>query len=318
MDLSARNVSPALAAAFCACAGLIALTHRSAEARKPASAEDQLDLPALPAKVLGPLSFGMKPLVADAFFLDGIQLNGGRGAKLPEAEQERYDRAMARALALALDLDPKFEVAYRFAANALQRVTPDGKVYNVRATIPLLEQGVRECPGDWRIPFLLGFYQSFYLGQMADAAANMGIAAHRPGAPAYLGLLATRMAADANDLDTAERMANTMLEQADTDEERAQWQARIVDLHMQRHLNAIEAAAKKFRDRTGAVPHTVDELVASGDLPAVPKEPHGGRYGIDPATGLAGSTKAERLRVFGKQQGKPGSQSQGTSGLEVQ
>jgi hypothetical protein len=303
-----RSVAAALlACALLACA-LLAAAHRAATARRPVSAEDQLDLPALPSRVLGPLSFGLKSVVADVFFLDAIQANGARRLKDPEEKQQRQDRAMARALTTALDLDPKFEVAYRFAGYAGPRQMPDGHAYNVLAMLPLLEKGVRECPGDWRIPFLLGFYQSYYLGRMADAAQNMGIAARRPKAPEYLGLLATRLATDANELQTAERMAIAMMDESQDPDARAQWEARILDLHMERDLHALEAAAHSYRDRTGRFPQSPQALVAAGDLPAVPMEPHGGRYSID-AQGQAHSSASQRLRVRGRQ----GT----TSGLEV-
>jgi hypothetical protein len=308
-SIAAALVSCALVScALVACALLAAFAHRAAAARRPVSAADQLDLPALPSRVLGPLSFGLKSVVADVFFLDAIQANGARRLKDPEEKQQRQDRAMTRALTTALDLDPKFEVAYRFAGYAGPRQMPDGHAYNVLAMLPLLEKGVRECPGDWRIPFLLGFYQSYYLGKMADAAQNMGIAARRPKAPAYLGLLATRLAADANELQTAERMAIAMMQESDDPDARAQWEARIVDLHMERDLHALEAAAHRYRDRTGRFPQSPQALVAAGDLPALPMEPHGGSYSID-AQGQAHSSASQRLRVRGRQ----GT----TSGLEV-
>jgi hypothetical protein len=308
MELASRKVPSAIAAALSACVLVAAFAHRTAAARRPVSAEDQLDLPALPSRVLGPLTFGLKSVVADMFFLDAIQSNGARRPKDPEEAQKRMDRAIARALTTAVDLDPKLEIAYRFAGHAGPRHMPDGHAYNVLAMVALLEKGVRECPDDWHIPFLLGFYQSYYLTRMADAAQNMAIAARRPTAPRYLGLLATRLAADANELQTAERMAISMMEQSDDPETKAQWESRILDLHMERDLRAIEAAAEKYRERTGHLPGSPQTLVASGDLPAVPHEPHGGRYSID-ALGQAHSSASQRLRV----RGRNGT----TSGMEI-
>ena len=308
MERASRRAPLWIAAALVVCVVFATAAHHTAAAARPASAEDQLDLPAVPSRVLGPLSFGLKSMVADLFFLDAVQSNGARRLKDPEERQERMDRSIARALTTALDLDPRFEIAYHFAGHAGPRHMPNGMVYNVLAMVPLLEKGVRECPNDWRIPFLLGFYQSYYLGRMADAAQNIGVAARRPKAPAYLGLLATRLGADANELESAERLAISMREGSEDPETTAQWDARIVDLHMERDLRAIEAAAEKYRERTGHFPGSPQALVASGDLPAVPREPHGGRYSID-AQGQAHSSASQRLRV----RGRPGT----TSGLEV-
>lgn len=298
----------AFAGALAICAALAAAAHGVATAAKPLAAEDQVELPTFSPRVLGPLSFGFRAVGADLSYLDAVQLNGARRASEPEEKLERLERAMARSLATAVELDPKFEGAYRFAGYAGPRQTTNGRAYNVRAMVPLLEKGVRECPDDWRIPFLLGFYQLYYLGEMQEAGRNMAVAARRPHAPAYLGLLATRLEADANDLQTAERMAISMMEESDNAEAREQWEARILDLHMERDLRALEAAAERYRARTGRLPDSLRALVAAGDLPAIPREPHGGRYSID-AEGQAHSSASKRLRL----KGRPGV----SSGLEV-
>lgn len=308
MAATSSTASLAQAGALAACVALAAAAHGTAAANRPVADPDRAELPPLSPAVIGPLSFGFRAVVADVFFLDAIQLNGARHLDDPEESLERNERAMSRALATAVALDPKFEVAYRFAGYAGPRQTLTGKAYNVLATVPLLEQGVRECPGDWRIPFLLGFYQLYYLGRMGDAGRNMAIAAQRPHAPAYLGLLATRLAADADDLRTAERMAIGMLEQSEDPGMREQWEARLLDLHMERDLRDIEKAAERYRARTGRLPASPRELVAAGDLKELPREPHGGRYSLD-ATGQAHSSASQRLRVRGRR----GT----TSGLEV-
>ena len=79
----------------------------------------------------------------------------------------------------------------------MPRHTSDGKVTNVLQVEVILAKGVRERADDWRIPFELGFIQSYYLGHFEDAAHNLATAARTPGAPDYLSFLATRTAAEA-------------------------------------------------------------------------------------------------------------------------
>jgi hypothetical protein len=69
-------------------------------------------------------------------------------------------------------------------------------------------------------------------------------------------------------------------------------------LHVERDLQAIEEAARRYRQARGAWPQSVQALAAAGFLSRVPREPHGGRYLIDP-DGSARSTAAERLRAYG-------------------
>jgi hypothetical protein len=208
-------------------------------------------------------------------FLEAIQVFGGRRQNLTLAEGAPDDRRIYRLLEYATDLDPRFRGAYRFAGYAMPRTTVDGRVANTIPTEQILQRGGRERPDDWQILFLLGYVQAFYVGEIQQAAANLARAARLPGAPKYLGLLANRLTVQGGDLDAAEAMARTMAEQASEEKTQAEWQARLVDLRMERDIRSIEAAAKRFRTRTGHDPTSVAELVRSGDLPSVPREPHG-------------------------------------------
>src|SRR5438105_1180354 len=178
----------AVVAAAAAGAGLV---RARGQALQPDSPARVFDVPSIPAEVARPFSFGMRSLAADLTFLEAIQIHGSRSLKLPEPEARRDDWAMTLLFRYTTDLDEKFAGAYRFTGNALPRHTIDGKVYGVFATEYLLEKGVRERPDDWRISFLLGFIESYYLGKMGEAARHIAHAAQQQGAPGYLGLLAT-------------------------------------------------------------------------------------------------------------------------------
>jgi hypothetical protein len=255
-------------------AGAAGLRSRADRLRPPA-VETQLEIPPFPAEIIQPFSFGFSSLFADAMFLEAIQVFGGRRQNLTLAEGAPDDRRLYRLLEYATDLDPKFRGAYRFAGYALPRTTLEHRVANAIPTEYILQRGVRERPDDWQIPFVLGYVQAFHLGETQQAAENLARAARLPGAPRYLGLLANRLTAQGGDLDAAEAMARTMAEQASEEKTQADWQARLVDLRMERDIRGIEAAAKRFRDRTGRNPESLAELVRSGDLPSVPVEPHG-------------------------------------------
>jgi hypothetical protein len=255
--------------------------------------------PLFPPEVSRPFSFGMRSLLADLTFLQAVQIHGGRKTNVDAKTGAADDRALARLLDYTTELDPKFCGAYRYAGSAMPRHTSDGKATDVVATEQLLRRGVRDCPDDWRIPFLLGFLDSFYLGQMDAAAKAMADAAKHPDAPRYVGFLATRLAADAGAVDLGEKLAMAMEAQATEEETRAAWHERILDLRMEQDLRTIQAAAERYRERTKKPPPTVAALVQSGDLRVAPVEPHGGRYVILP-DGEPASTAAPRLRIRGR------------------
>lgn len=298
--------------AFVAAAALLALgtgvlRPRAQALRAPPGAL-QFDIPPIPADVLRPFSFGMRSLIADLTFLEAIQVLGGIRKARTADEGAADDRLLDRLLTYSTDLDPKFAGAYRFAGNAMPRHTLDDKITNALQAETILKKGARERPDDWRIPFELGFIQSYYLGRFGEAAVNLGAAARAPGSPAYLGLLATRAAADAGELDLAERMATVMAAEASEESTHEEWNKRLLDLRMERDLRAIEAAIARHQARTGAKPPSIQALVRSGDLKRMPSEPHGGRYQLD-ESGEPRSTAAQRLRIRGRRET--------TAGLEV-
>ena len=295
----ARSRSLLTPALLLGLAAAIAALRLSAVAVQPLRPELQLDIPAFPIEVAKPFSFGLSSLVSDLTFLEAIQVNGARKTSVSLAAGKQDDRVLSRLLQYSVDLDPKFRGAYRFTAAALPRHTTDGYAANVFTTEQILRTGIRERPDDWQIAFQLGFIESFYLGKMREAGDAMARAAKLEGAPRFLGLLATRLHADAGDLFTAEQMASEMEEQATEDAARETWHERILDLRVERALRQIEAAAAQYKARTGTPPRDLEVLVAAHDLPALPHEPRGGRYLLQP-DGEARSTATARLRIRGR------------------
>ncbi|HWE26084.1 MAG TPA: hypothetical protein VG496_19265 [Myxococcales bacterium] len=270
-----------------------------ADALRPVKEAARFDIPALPADIARPFSFGLRSVVADVMFLQAIQVHGSQRKARTAEEGAADDRAINRLLTYATDVDPKFAGAYRFAGNAMPRHTTDGKATNVLQARAILKKGVLERPDDWRIPFTLGFIETYYLGEFAEAAHHLAQAARAPGSPAYVAFLATRAAAEGGDLDFGFQLANAMAAQANEESTQKEWQRRLLDLRMERDLRTIDAAVERYRQRLGRAPGSLQELVRAGDLDRIPAEPHGGRYELD-SSGEARSTAGERLRIRGR------------------
>jgi hypothetical protein len=288
----------ALAFAFALAIAAAGALRVSARARGPAPVESELDIPPIPGDIARALTFGFRSLLADLTLLEAIQLLPMRHGDMPPEVAGPIDRRLFRLLEYAVEVDPRFAGAYRFAGAALPHETMDGKVYGVLHAVRILEQGLRERPDDWHMGFLLGFMQSYYLRDFPAAARSLAVAAKQPGAPGYVGLLATRLAAQGGELQLAMSLAEAMLAVANEEETRKQWRDRVDALHLERDLRAIEDAAQRYRELNGTPARSVQTLVAAGLLPSVPREPRGGRYVLE-GDGTARSTSAERLRAYG-------------------
>lgn len=274
----------------------LASLRARATALQPAAIETRFDVPPFPSEVARPFSFGFRAFAADVAFIQAIQVYGGRKGSVTYAAGLLEDHQTARLLTYSTDLDPEFRGAYRFAGNALPRHTIDGKAAGVLAAEQLVAKGTRNRPDDWQLWFQLGFLRAFYLNESLAAAEAMKEAARLPGSPRYLGMLAARLAANADDLRSAEGLAREMLAQATEDSAKAEWEERLVELETEARARQLDRATETYRARVGALPPSPDTLVRSGDLAALPPEPRGGTWTID-GLGLARSDKTRRLRL---------------------
>jgi hypothetical protein len=297
VPIALRGATLAVAFSFCVVAAVV--LRLSAQARTPADVADELDVPPIPGEVAHALSFGFRSLLADFTLLEAIQVLPQRHGDMTPEIAGPIDRRLSRLLDYTVQIDPKFTGAYRFAAAALPHESMDGRTaYGVLDAMRILEQGLRERPEDWHMGFLLGFMQSYYLRDYPAAARSLAAAARQNGAPPWVGLLATRLAAQGGDLFVATSLAEAMLAQANEESTRKEWQDRVDALHMERDLRAIEDAAQRYREAKGHPARSVQALVAAGFLPGVPREPHGGRYVLE-ADGTVRSTALGRLRAYG-------------------
>lgn len=267
----------------------------AAHERRPSDVDALLAMPPLPAGVLQALSLGFSSATADLSFIQAIQLFGDRSSR-PEAEEALRRHAMYRLLDYATDLDPLFTYAYIFGGLSVPVPKSDGSALNAEEAATLLRKGVRKVD-DWRVPFNLIYVESAYLLDFAAAAEAAAEAARREGRPPFVPLLATRLAAQGGTLETGIVLAQTLLEEAETDEEREQYAERLELLHMETLLRHVDRAAADFEAQQGRRPSDLAELYAARLLAPLPPEPNGGEWLLDPDTGLAKSSAVTRLRM---------------------
>lgn len=239
---------------------------------------------------LKPALLGYHHLGADILWLRLIQVIGKKQNSADEYEW------MYHALDVLTTLDPQYAYAYYAGGVILGDLANRTDLSN-----RLLEKGVKANPDVWNIPFLLGYNYYFLLGDPAKGAEYIMEAARRPDGPSYLPGLATRMAAEAGNPDTALAFLEARLTDTQDPEMREFLANRMKEVIIERDLRILESAVEAYRTQHRALPATFTDLVAAGTLPVLPEEPFGGDYRLDPKTGsVSSSTHPERLRTFFK------------------
>jgi tetratricopeptide (TPR) repeat protein len=235
-------------------------------------------------KYLKAISLGHAPLLADFVYLWAIQYY----SDYTQADRYRYvEHVFGDVIA---ELDPGYIDPYWLGAVIL---TTEGK--DEEAGLRLLDRGFEKNPSAWILPFLAG-WECERFGRFDRAAAYFDRAAKAPGAPPDLFRLKAGMTARTGNLREAiSRWQDVLGDPRNNDEARAIAARQIRTLTVRADVQDLDAAIAAFRARNGRPPHSLDELVRSGIVSALPQDPDGNAYAYDPSAGTVSSAASRVL-----------------------
>jgi len=240
-----------------------------------------------PGDYLKPLLLGYHHVTADILWLRMIQIIGERKVSAKDYEW------LAHGLDVITTLDPHYTYPYQVGGIVLAELA-----HRVDLSNRLLEKGESANPTYWWLPFHRGFNAFFHLRDYVEASDHMARAARLPGAPAYVPPLAARLYAQAGNPDVALEFLDTMWRQTEDEMVRASLEVRMKEVVIERDIRMLEEAVGRYQARVRRAPRELSELVLAGLLRALPQEPFGGVYRLDPTTGaITSSTHPDRLRV---------------------
>lgn len=279
MHLRIALQSVAVLAALAVLAGIVAITGTRLDRASAAvtAAEEPVYLPK--AEYLRPMSLGWQNVLADLLWFRAINYFGAH------YRSDRTYRWLAHMCELVTDLDPRAEHVYRFGGVILP-----WEANQADAGIRLLEKAVVQFPDSWLFAYHLGFHYYFFKNDTAKALEHLRRAMALPGAHPAVARLVAGLAAERYGPETTMEFLSGLQDDVDSADIRAVLQEHMQSAQLDQHLQQIGAAAAAYQARTGGYPLTVDTLVDAGLLTAVPADPFGGRYQIDPLTGAVSST----------------------------
>jgi hypothetical protein len=254
-------------------------------------------------------AFGFDAVIADYYWFQAIQVVG-RG-NVQDSIQ------LGQLVDVVTTLDPWVDHPYRFAAVWMM----DSEA-NVRKANELLRRGIAHHPDDWRNHFHLGFNLFFLLDEPAAAADSLEEAIALPGSPAYLRRLVARLRGAGGSLETAASFLYGLALEAPSDEERAAYEGALLEIETERVARTLDEARARYRERHGRDLSAPEDLLAGPEpiLAALPRDPSGGAWILDPANGeivsdvvkhryrakidLVNRRRIERVRAAGKPDGE--------------
>ncbi len=240
------------------------------------------------------VSLGYRGLVADLLWLQAIQVMGER--KLSAEEGHWLYDAVDR----ITTLDPKFVRAYEAGSHALCILVVMPEESN-----RLLEKGIQHNPQEWKLPFLLGINYYFELADDKKAAEAMAKAARLPGAPEGVARLAAKLFVSARSPQQAVELLAKVYEETSDENVRKMLEVRLKESLVERDIQILEQVISRYQAMYSRRPERLENVVEQGLLLELPREPFGGHYLYEPATGAVRSSEvAERMRIAARRRGQ--------------
>ena len=243
----------------------------------PAAGVDWIRSPELMRR----LALSLDSVLADVYWIRSVQYYGD--TRLSADEKKEYGR-LYTLLDITTELDPRFNIAYRFGAILLSEGHPNG-AGNTKQAIALLEKAIKEMPDKWQYPHDAGFVEYWWNRDAAAAAKWLLRAADVPGAPSYLRPVAAMMLAEGGEERSARALWTELEASAEHDWLRQAARRGLLQLDAEAVLQQLQPIVNHFHARVGRMPTSWDEVVRAGLLRGVPVDPTGHVYDLDPVTG---------------------------------
>ena len=271
MNMIRQSIQPMLLMAFLAVFVVSGLQVK--EGRKQLSARYALNIISAPPSVVRLIAGEFNGLMADFTLLQIGSFTGSSRKNIAPAEWRNvilgYDQIMA--------MDPHFEQTY---LQAQSDVAWDARMPG--EAIRLLDISKASRPWDFRPGYFMGFDYYYFLGDYDRASAMFLETAKVKDAPVLLVLLGSRFAMLKGRTQTSLLVLENMLNEPDIAENNAkEIRNRITAL---RGVMAIENAVKAYSEKFGSNPESLDRLVETGVLEALPPNPYDTSYTYDANT----------------------------------
>lgn len=266
-------------------ATLIASNRVIKEQRNHLSAHYALSLLNVPPVAMRLIAGEFNGIMAD-FILMQVSSFTGCGKKISPHEWEKvilgFDQVMA--------LDPYFEQTYLQAQSEIAW----GAQQPLEA-IRLLDLSRKSRFWDYRPGFYMGFDYYYFLGDYDSASKIFMETSQVAHCPVLIPLLGSRFAIKENRSQASILVLENMLNQPDLDESSIrEIENRISAL---KGVLILEDAVKKYRDRFGSPPESLDRLLEAGILNQLPSNPYSMPYTYDP---LSHEIRFDDVKRMGK------------------
>ncbi|MFH1312812.1 MAG: hypothetical protein ABIJ00_06250 [Candidatus Eisenbacteria bacterium] len=218
-------------------------------------------------------SLGYRTLASDLLWLKGIQYYG------EHRRSDKYYPLAEHIFSTITDLDPNFVGAYRFGAFVLAQ-----DMGQPAAGIRLLKKGMVSNPGQWQLPFDLGFLYFTSADDDAKAGHYFRMASRFDDSPDIARRFSAFAYRRAGSIDISLTLWEEIYRSSSNSVIKENALYSIKSIHLEQMRKALEGLVGRFRESSGRFPSDLQELVDRGLMDRVPDGPFGGTYLFDSAS----------------------------------
>lgn len=233
----------------------------------------------LPPIALSALSCEFKGIMADLLILEASARVGTKVERNADGEpitvtSDYSNQTIYEILSASQSLDPTFQQTFMLAQGWLP--WNDGMVSK---TIKLLEISQENRPWDFFPTQFMAFNTYYFLDNYVLAGKILLKAAGKENAPAYFGILGSRLSHKGGNTEAAISLLETvMVEKKPEDPGYKDLQVRLKALE---GTLIIEQAVSRYRHLFLKLPEEPNQLVSSGTIQQLPANPYNLQYCID-------------------------------------
>lgn len=235
----------------------------------------------MPPVILEMLALEFKGLFADYLVLEaGAKIGTSvirdeEGFKVEDKEID-WD-AVHKMFVSSQYLDPTFLQTFFLAQGWL----PWEDVGMVGKTQQILQVTAQNRPWDWQPYRTMAFNEYYFNNDLVLASEYFLKAAKAPNAPPFLGIVGSRLAQKSGETTVAIAIVRSTLSGMNDDD--SGYRDLLDRLEALLGVQELEKAVESFQKRFSRLPYSLDEIVNSGIVPSLPKNPYNVGYCIDRA-----------------------------------
>jgi hypothetical protein len=186
-------------------------------------------------------------------------------------------------------LDPSFIAAYHFGS-----ITLAWDARNPKSAIELLRTGLETNPLNWQLPFDIGFIYYSLLDDYNAAGYYFLVASKLPDAWNILPRMSAFAYSRGGKREVSRQIWIDLYNQTNNQALKTLAERNLILLKVDEDIEFLQTAIRKFNKEKNKYPKNLSELVQTGYLKKLPKDPWGGSYVLKDTIVI--SPRANRFR----------------------